>query len=263
MSNLKEQTFIVTGGSSGIGKAIVEQLLELNANVVNADINELQIEKNNYLFVRTDITDLEEVNSLVKETLNKFKKIDGVINNAGINIPRLLVDGKKQNSEFELDLANYNKMMDINVKGTFLISQQCAREFIKNKKGVIINISSECGLEGSEGQGCYAATKAAIYSFTRTWAKELGKYNIRVVGVAPGILEETGLRTLSYETALAYTRGKSIEELRSGYSNVSTIPLARSGKLKEVADLVSYLASDNASYITGTTINIAGGKTRG
>jgi sorbitol-6-phosphate 2-dehydrogenase len=129
--------------------------------------------------------------------------------------------------------------------------------------GVIINMSSESGLEGSEGQSVYAATKNAVNSLTRSWAKELGRQGVRVVGLAPGILEATGLRTLSYESALAYTRGITVDQLRAGYSKTSTIPLGRSGKLSEVANAVAFLASDRSSYIHGVTINVAGGKTRG
>ena len=124
-------------------------------------------------------------------------------------------------------------------------------------------MASEAGLEGSEGQGAYSGTKAAVIGYTRSWAKELGKYNVRVVGIAPGIMEETGLRTLAYEEALSYTRGKTVEELRKGYTNTSATPLGRSGKLSEVADLVCYYLSDRSSYITGITTNIAGGKSRG
>lgn len=91
----------------------------------------------------------------------------------------------------------------------------------------------------------------------------MGKHNIRVVGVAPGILEATGLRTLAYEEALAYTRGISVDELRAGYEKTSTTPLARSGRLKEVADLVCYMSRIRASYIHGVTFNVSGGKTRG
>ena len=102
---------------------------------------------------------------------------------------------------------------------------------MKDKRGgVIINMASESGLEGSEGQSVYASTKAAIYTLTRSWAKELGKYNIRVTGVAPGILEATALRSAEYERSLAYTRGITVEELRQGYEKVS-IPLGRTGKL--------------------------------
>ena len=112
------------------------------------------------------------------------------------------------------------------------------------------------------GNSGKSLTKAALYAFTRSWAKELGKYGIRVVGVAPGILEKTALRSLEYEEALAYTRGIDVKQLRDSYEKVS-VPLGRVGKLREVANLVCFLASDKASYITGTTYNISGGKTRG
>lgn len=117
----------------------------------------------------------------------------------------------------------------------------------------------KAGLEGSEGQSCYAATKAALNSFTRSWSKELGKHGIRVAGVAPGILEKTGLRTPEYEEALAWTRNITVEQLRAGYSK-NAISIGRSGRLSEVADYVCYLLSERASYITGVTTNIAGGK---
>lgn len=155
------------------------------------------------------------------------------------------------------------KMIDINQKGVYLMGQAVANQMVVQGYGVIINMSSECGIEGSEGQSVYAATKAAVNSFTRSWAKELGKKGVRVVGIAPGIMEETGLRTLEYETALAYTRGISVEQLRSGYTNNKTIPLGREGKLTEVADLVAYFISNRSSYIDGVTVNVAGGKTRG
>ena len=129
--------------------------------------------------------------------------------------------------------------------------------------GVLINMSSESGLEGSEGQSVYAATKAANQNVTRSWAKELGTRGVRVIGVAPGIMETTGMRSEAYEQSLAYTRGISVDELRSKYGSTSSIPLGRSGKLTEVADLVVFLASRRASYLHGTTVNISGGKSRG
>ena len=134
---------------------------------------------------------------------------------------------------------------------------------VKQGGGVIVNMSSECGLEGSEGQSVYAASKGAVNALTRSWAKELGKKNIRVVGIAPGILEATGLRTPAYENALAYTRGITVEQLRAGYEKTGTTPLGRSGRLSEVAAAVAFMASEKASYIHGVTLNVAGGKTRG
>ena len=260
---VEKKTVIVTGESSGIGAAIVKELCHLGVKVVNTDLQEGTFEHENLSFIQTDVTSRVSVEQAVKSTIDMFGKIDALVNNAGINIPALLADTNQLDSPYELNDALFEKMVNINQKGVYLMSQAVSRYLIKEGAGVIINMSSESGLEGSEGQSCYAATKAAINSFTRSWSKELGKLGIRVVGIAPGIMEETGLRTSSYESALAYTRGKTVDEIRAGYSQTSTIPLGRSGKLVEVADLVVYLISDRSSYLSGVTINVAGGKTRG
>lgn len=261
--NLTGKTIIVTGGSSGIGKSIVENLLNQGVNVANFDVSESELQHKNLFFVKADITIREKVVDGVATVVNKFGTIDGLINNAGINIPRLLVDKDNPHSKYELSEEVFDKIVSINQKGLFLMTQTVARYLVKKKSGVIINMSSESGLEGSEGQSAYAATKAAVNSYTRSWSKELGKSNVRVVGIAPGIMEETGLRTLAYEESLAYTRGITVDKLREGYSKTSTIPLGRSGRLAEVADLVCYYLSERSSYITGVTTNVAGGKTRG
>lgn len=215
-----------------------------------------------YQFWPTDISSAKEVNHTVAEIIQRFGRIDGLVNNAGVNFPRLLVDEKAPAGQYELNEAAFEKMVNINQKGVFLMSQAVARQMVKQHDGVIVNVSSESGLEGSEGQSCYAATKAALNSFTRSWSKELGKHGIRVVGIAPGILEKTGLRTPEYEEALAWTRNITVEQLREGYTK-NAIPIGRAGRLAEVADFVCYLLSERASYITGVTTNIAGGKTRG
>lgn len=260
---ITDKVYVVTGGSSGIGLSIVEELLAQGAKVANFDIQDSDLKHENLMFQQVDVTSREAVETGVAATVEAFGTIDGLVNNAGINIPALLVDAKEAHSKCELNDAIFDKMIAINTKGLYLVAQAVGRILVDKKDGVIINMGSESGLEGSEGQSCYAATKAAVYSFTRSWAKELGKSNIRVVGVAPGIMEETGLRTLAYEEALAYTRNKTVEELRAGYSNTSTIPLGRSGYLNEVGSTVAFLLSEKAGYITGVTINIAGGKTRG
>jgi sorbitol-6-phosphate 2-dehydrogenase len=263
--NLQDKVIIVTGGASGIGLAIVDELLAQGANVQMADIHggEGQHEGNNhYHFWPTDISSAGAVSHTVDEIIQQFGRIDGLVNNAGVNFPRLLVDEKAPAGKYELNEAAFEKMVNINQKGVFLMSQAVARQMVKQRDGVIVNVSSESGLEGSEGQSCYAATKAALNSFTRSWSKELGKHGIRVVGIAPGILEKTGLRTPEYEEALAWTRNITVEQLRDGYTK-NAIPIGRSGRLAEVADFVSYLLSERASYITGVTTNIAGGKTRG
>lgn len=265
--NLEGKTVIVTGGASGIGKAVAQEFLEVGANVVISDMApeapEMKAEEGKFLYVRTDVTKLADVEAMVEKTKETYGTIDVLVNNAGINIPRLLVDPKDPKGQYELDEAVWDKVCNVNLKGVFFCAQSVGRVLAEKGSGVIINMSSESGLEGSEGQSVYAATKNAVNSLTRSWAKELGKQGVRVVGVAPGIMEATGLRTIAYESALAYTRGITVDDLRAGYAKTSTTPLGRSGKLSEVADMCVYLASDRASYVHGVTINVAGGKTRG
>ena len=265
--HLEGKTAIVTGGASGIGKAVAEGFLEQGANVVVCDMNPeaptFEDKRGKMLYIVTDVTKRASVEAMVEKAKKRFGSIDILVNNAGINIPRLLVDPKDPHGKYELDDSVFEKVTAVNLKGVYLCAQAVGRELVAQGHGVLINMSSESGIEGSEGQSIYAATKNAVNSFTRSWAKEFGKYGVRVIGVAPGSVEATGLRTLAYEEALAYTRGITVDDLRKGYASTKTTPLGRSGKLSEVADLVVYLASDRASYIHGVTYNVAGGKTRG
>ncbi len=267
--NLEGKIAIVTGGACGIGRAVCEGLAEVGVNTVVADIDLEGASKiaanlkkkfgGNHIATATNVTDKANVDAMVQAALDAFGRIDILVNNAGILIPRLLVDpaGKEEITEQILD-----KMISINQKGYFLCAQAVARVIIKSSKGgVIINMTSESGLEGSQGQSVYAATKAAIYSMTRSWAKELGRHHIRVVGIAPGIVEATALRSDEYERAVAYTRGITIEQFHEKYENIS-IPLGRSCKLSEIANTVCFLASERSSYIHGTVINVSGGKSR-
>lgn len=253
---------IVTGGSSGIGLQIVTELLNNGVKVVVADLQgeEREMENQAY-FIPCDVSNKEMVTNTVSKTVELFGKVDILINNAGINLPRLLVDDREEKPEYELSEEDFDLMVGVNQKGTYFFSQAVAKQMLKQKKGVIINVASEAGQEGSAGQSCYSATKGAVISFTRAWAKELGKFNIRVVGLAPGVIEATGLRTDAYNEALAYTRNVQVSDLSTDYSN--SIPLGREGKLTEVAQLAAFLASNKSSYITGTTVNITGGKSRG
>ncbi len=266
---LERKAAIVTGGASGIGKAVCHTLAEQGASVAVADVNQetgaAAVEElkrrhgGDHVFEMADVTDRTSVEGLVANTVAAFGKIDILVNNAGINVPRLLVDPA---GEEELTDAIWDQVIAVNLKGVFLCTQAAARSMIQAKRGgAIINMASESGLEGSEGQSVYAATKAGIYSLTRSWAKELGRHGIRVTGVAPGILEATALRSEGYERALAHARGITAEQLRAAYKKVS-IPLGRAGTLQEVADVVAFLASDRAGYVHGTVINISGGKSR-
>ncbi len=269
--DLTGKVAIITGGAAGIGKAIALAFAEEGVSLTIADIDARaarstvqQLAQVNpaatYIPIETDVTDAQSVAAMVEGTLEQFGKIDILVNNAGINVPRLLVDPAGQE---ELDEATFDKITAVNQKGMFLCTQAVARKMIeRGEGGVIVNMASEAGLEGSEGQSAYAGTKGAVYAYTRSWAKELGKYDIRVVGCAPAILEPTPLRSADYERALAYTRGITVEELHRSYEQVA-VPLGRVGRLEEVADLVCFLASDMASYITGTVVNISGGKSRG
>ena len=259
--NLDGKVAIVTGGACGIGKAVCEGLAEVGARVVVCDIVEKgakqavgELKKKfggDHISVQVDVSNKAGVDAMIEAALDAFGRIDILVNNAGINIPRLLVDpaGKE-----ELTEEIWDKVVAVNQKGLFLCAQAAARI-------MIVNMASESGMEGSQGQSVYAGTKAAVYNLTRSWAKELGKNGVRVVGVAPGILEATALRSEEYERALAYTRGITVNELRERYKKAS-IPLGRSGKLSEVAATVCFLASDRGGYIHGTVVNVSGGKSR-
>lgn len=259
---LENQVAIVTGGASGIGAKITENLVKNGAKVIVADLNVTTGEQANGTYhIQCDVTNKQSVENMTNKVVELFGTVDILVNNAGVNLPRLLVDSRGEKPEYELNEKDFDFMVAVNQKGPYLCAQAAARAMINNNKGVIINVSSEAGMEGSAGQSAYSATKGAVNGFTRSWAKELGKFNIRVVGVAPGINEETGLTTPAYNEALAYTRGVTVEGLGTDYSKA--IPLGRPGKLDEIGELITYLASDRASYITGTTVNVSGGKSRG
>ena len=259
---LDGQVVIVTGGASGIGKHVVDTLVKVGANAVAVDLNvKTGDELDGAYCVQCNVTDPESVNQMVQAVLEKYGKIDALVNNAGINLPRLLVDVKGEKPEYELNEDSFGKMFAVNVKGVFLCAQAVARELVKQGHGVILNMSSESGKEGSQGQSAYSATKGAVDSFivscgTKTCCFHDSRctcnnsYIVLSKFLCPGTSE-----------ALAYTRGVKPEDLSTDYSKV--IPIGRDGKLDEVGSLVAYLVSDQASYITGTTVNISGGKSRG
>lgn len=271
MSNwleLQDKVVLVTGGAAGLGREFGIRFASVGAQVAVADVSdragkalldELEGGSDRHLYLHVDVTDPASVVAMTDAAIERFGRIDVLINNAGISAPRLLVDPA---GEEELSVDLWDKVVAVNQKGPFLCAQAVARTWIRDgRQGVIINMASESGLEGSEGQSAYAATKAALYSLTRSWAKELGKHGIRVVGMAPGIIESTALRNDEYERALAYTRGETVEEMQRRYADVS-IPMGRPGRLTEIADTALFLASERAAYIHGTVLNISGGKSR-
>jgi 3-oxoacyl-[acyl-carrier protein] reductase len=243
---LKDQVAIVTGGNSGIGKAIVLKLAEAGVKIAIFANNQQkaeevisEIEKKNLpgsaCFFQLNVANGAAVDTAVKEVLERFGQVDILVNNAGINRDQLLM---------KISEEDWDAVMDVNVKSCFNTCKALARQFIKAKKGKIINISSVIGLIGNPGQANYAASKAAMIGFTKSLAKELASRNIRVNCVAPGFIDTGMTETLTE---------KQKEDI------FSKIPMGIMGSSEDIANAVLFLASDLAKYITGQVITVDGG----
>ncbi|MGL9773576.1 MAG: sorbitol-6-phosphate dehydrogenase subunit [Sodalis sp. (in: enterobacteria)] len=262
--NLNQRVVIVTGGSSGIGAHIVSDLLENNAQVIVADIQlpDAASHATGVDYRLCNIIDRTSFKKFVDDIYRQHQRINGLVNNARVNRARSLVDYYSETPQYQLSDDDFDFIMRVNQKRPFIFTQEVARVMIRQKQGAVVNIFSEAGIEGSKRRSCYSATKAAVHSFTLSWAKELGAFGIRVVGVAPGINEPTPMWDAKHREALAYTRGMKATNIDEDYSQ--KIPLGRQGKLDEITNLVTWLLFNKSSYITGTTINITGGgKSRG
>jgi len=239
---LEGKTGIITGGASGIGKATAKKFVEYGARVILFDVNEEalknfweeEIGDRGWYFVG-DISKKEDIEKFVKEIKDKNEKIDILVNNAGVTRDTFLIRMKEEDWDF---------VLNVNLKGIFLLTKEILKLMIKEEKGVIINLSSVVGITGNVGQCNYSASKAGVIAFTKSLAKEVGSRNIRVVAVAPGFIETP--MTL-----------KLPEEIKKKY--LEQIPLRRFGKPEEVAELISFLSSNKASYISGCVIQIDGG----
>ena len=240
------KTVLITGGSRGIGKAVAMKFAEngykIIINYVSDKTDTEQLKKEllqagaaDILLIKADVSNSEDVKNMVKETIEKFEKIDVLVNNAGITKDNLLM----RMSEEEFD-----KVIQINLKGTYLVTKEVTRYMMKKKKGSIVNLASVVGVAGNAGQCNYAASKAGIIGFTKSIAKELASRNIRANAVAPGFIETDMTNVLK-------------EEIKENIN--SQIPLRRMGSAKEVAELVYFLGEDASSYITGQVINVDGG----
>lgn len=241
---LKDKVALVTGGGRGIGKAIVLALAREGADIVACDINlenlkevANEIEKlgRRVLALKTDVSKASEVNELIKIALDKFTKIDILVNNAGITRDNLIL---------RMSEEDWDQVIDINLKGAFNCLKAVARPMMKQRSGRIINIASVVGMMGNPGQANYAASKAGIIGLTKSAAKELAPREINVNAIAPGFIK----------TAMTEALGDEIKERLT-----SRIPLKRLGEVTDVANLVVFLASDDASYITGEVIKVDGG----
>jgi len=242
---LLDQVAIVTGGARGIGKAICEVLAQAGASIVVLDINSEQanttaneIKKNfgvETLSVEVNVAELLQVEKMVKNVLDKFGKINILINNAGITKDGLLI---------RMSEKDFRAVLDVNLIGTFNCTREVAKVMIKQRSGKIVNISSTVGLQGNIGQANYSASKAGIIGFTKSVAKELAKRGIQVNAIAPGFIETEMTNKLS-------------DEVKKGY--LEKIPLGRFGKPEDIAQVVKFLVS--SSYITGQVIVVDGGMT--
>lgn len=238
---LENKTAIITGGASGIGLETAKLFIAEGANVIIADINE-EAGKSAALemgskckFVKTDVSDKSSAYFCIVETFNKFGKLDILINNAGITSDASLL--KMSSEQFE-------KVIDINLKGVFFMTKYAATHMAENNYGRIINTSSIVGLYGNFGQTNYAASKSGVIGMTKTWARELGRKGITVNAVAPGFIETDMLSTIP-EKVLNNIKEKT--------------PLGRLGAPSDIAKAYLFLASDDAEFITGITLSVDGG----
>ena len=242
--DFSEKVSLVTGASQGIGEAIAAELARCGAEVILVDIQEEKLkevaerigqEKGIASFYKADVSKLEQVRKTIEEVLQRHRKIDHLVNNAGITRDNLLLRMKEE---------EWNAVLDVNLKGVFNLSKAIIRHMMGNRYGRIVNVSSVVGLMGNPGQTNYAASKAGVIGFTKALAREVASRGITVNAVAPG-----------------YVTTPMTEELPEAIKKtfIDLIPIKRFGTPEEVAQTVKFLLSDEAAYITGQVINVNGG----
>ncbi len=241
---LKDKVALVTGSGRGIGKAIALKLASSGADVVICDINEEDAQSTSKeieamgrksMALKVDVTDFDKVKEMMENVLEKFEEVDILVNNAGIT---------RDKSLFRMDKEDWDSVININLSGYFNVTRNIIMHLLKKKSGSIINIASVSGLIGLAGQTNYCSSKAGIIGFTRALAKEAARAKVTVNAIAPGYIETDMVKKMD-------------EKILDGIKK--TIPMRRFGQVEEVADLVQFLVSDKARYITGQAFTIDGG----
>jgi len=241
--NLEGQTALITGAGRGIGKTIALKLAESGADIVLADMSpevaEVRVVVESLgrkcLTFEADVTDLEAIETMVKKIIEELGSIHILINNAGITQDNLFMRMKPE---------QWSKVIDVNLNGVFNVTKAVIRSMVKQRTGKIINISSVVGFSGNPGQVNYSSTKSALVGFTKSLAREVGARGVTVNAVAPGFID----------TAMTQALNESQQEVI-----LQQIPLGRMGDADDIANAVAFLASEEASYITGTILHVNGG----
>ncbi|MDD2536594.1 MAG: 3-oxoacyl-ACP reductase FabG [Macromonas bipunctata] len=246
MKRLEGKVSLITGAAQGIGEATALKFAREGAIVVVCDVQQAGIDQvvaqceaagAQAVGYVMDVTDREQVESVVAQVKERFGRIDALINNAGIT-----QDARLQ----KMTLAQFDRVIDVNLRGVFHCAQTVADVMVAQGSGSIVNASSVVGIYGNFGQTNYAATKFGVIGFTKTWSRELGAKGVRVNAVAPGFITTPMVKAMP-ENVLQSMEAK--------------VPLKRLGEPEEIANVYAFLASDEASYINGAVISVDGGMT--
>ncbi|SMG48480.1 3-oxoacyl-[acyl-carrier-protein] reductase [Marivirga sericea] len=243
MERLKNKVAVITGGANGIGKATALKFIKEGAQVAIWDITKEKGEEaakelgSDTKFYQVDTTSFEQVEKAAQQTYQDFGKIDILINNAGITQDATLA---------KMTIEQWQKVLDVNLNGVFFCTKAISPFMVEQACGRIVNASSVVGVYGNFGQTNYVATKAGVIGMTKTWAKELGRKGITVNAIAPGFIATEMVKSIP-EKVINMLEGKT--------------PLGRLGQPEEIANAYAFLASDEASFISGTTLNVDGAVT--